>query len=266
MSLFFQSLCSSSSGNCLKLWTPESTLLIDCGLKAQYRCHDLLDRHVPDLGRLGAVLITHSHTDHIGYPALRVLSERGVCIRAHRRVLRQVEDLLELCELHDDRYVKPFDESVFHIGAFAIQPVPLPHSPGVPNFGFVIRHGAGAEQRKIVVATDFNDPGALTPHVRDADFIFIESNHDPDLLRRYPNPNSAYHMSNPRTATLLYEAISASRKPPQAVMLGHLSDERNDRTIARAAVTDVFRRHERAVAFALHTAPLYEPSRIVEIT
>jgi phosphoribosyl 1,2-cyclic phosphodiesterase len=265
MTVFFRSLCSSSSGNCLKLWTEETTILIDCGIKAQYRCHELLDRHVDDPGRLGAVLVTHSHGDHIGYPALRALADRGVCLRAHTQVLRQLEERLALRKLYGERNLKPFEEGMFRIGPFQIQPVPLPHSPGIPTFGFVIWHGEGRGRRKIVVGTDFHDRRAILPHLLDADFMFVEANHDLELLRLYPNPNSAYHMSNPSTAGLLYSAVSMSKKPPQAIMLGHLSEQRNEKTLARAALRDVFRRNRRDVDFALHTAPLYEPSRMVEI-
>lgn len=265
MTVFFRSLCSSSSGNCLKLWTEEVTILIDCGIKAQYRCRDLLDKHVVDPNRLGAVLVTHSHSDHIGYPALRTLADRGVYLRAHRQVFRQLEDRLNLSGLYEKRHLKPFDNAMFRIGQFEIQPIPLPHSPGIPNFGFVIWHGQGPDRRKIVICTDFNDHRAILPHSLDADFIFVEANHDPELLRLHPNPNSAYHMSNPSTAGLLYSVISTSNRPPQAVMLGHLSNQRNDKTLARAAITDVFRRNRRDMDFVLHTAPLYEPSRMIEI-
>jgi phosphoribosyl 1,2-cyclic phosphodiesterase len=265
MTVFFRSLCSSSSGNCLKLWTEETTLLIDCGIKAQYRCHDLLDKHVDGPGKLDAVLVTHSHGDHIGYPALRALADRGVCLRAHTKVLRQLEERHKLRSLYPERCLKPFDDALFGIGEFRIQPIALPHSPGIPNFGFVIWHGAGSDRRKIVVCTDFNDPRAILPHSLDADFIFMEANHDLELLRLYPNPSSAYHLSNPRTGGLLYDAVSTSEKPPQAVMLGHLSDQRNDKALAHAAITEVFRRKGRDMDFALHTAPLYGPSRIVEI-
>lgn len=264
MTVSFRSLCSSSSGNCLKLWTEETTILIDCGIKAQYRCHDLLDEHVDDPSRLAAVLITHSHGDHIGYPALRALGDRAVCLRAHARVFGQLERRHGLSGLCRNQYLKPFGDAVFRIGEFSIQPVPLPHSPGIPNFGFVIWHGSGPDRRKIVICTDFNDPRAILPHAVDADFIFMEANHDLDLLRLHPNPNSAYHMSNPTTAQLLYDAVSAG-KSPQAVMLGHLSDRRNDNTRARAATMDMFRRNSREVDFALHTAPLREPSRVVEV-
>ena len=264
MTVSFRSLCSSSSGNCLKVWTEETTMLIDCGIKAQYRCHDLLDEHVDDPSKLGAVLITHSHGDHIGYPALRALGDRGVCLRAHTRVFGQLERRHGLRALYRDRYLKPFGDSIFRIGEFRIQPVPLPHSPGIPNFGFVIWHGSGPGRQKIVICTDFNEPKAMLPHAQDADFIFMEANHDLEWLRLYPNPNSAYHMSNPSTAQLLYDAISAG-KSPQGVMLGHLSDRRNDTTLARAAIMDVFRRNGRGMDFALHTAPLYEPSAVIEI-
>ena len=265
MSVYFRSLCSSSSGNCLKLWDDETIILIDCGVKAQYRCHELLDAYVADLSRLAAVLITHSHGDHIAYPALRALSERGVCLRAHTHVVRQLEERLDLCNLYEPRRLKPFGDAVFEIGRFQIQPIPLPHSPGIPNFGFVIRHDSGRRRLKIIISTDFNDYRAVLPHALDANFIFVEANHDPELLRLYPNPNSAYHMSNPNTAGLLYEAVSKSKRPPQTVMLGHLSNQRNDKKLARAAIAEVFRRNHRDMDFTLHTAPLYEPSRIVEI-
>ncbi len=86
MTVFFRSLCSSSSGNCLKLWSEETTILIDCGIKTQYRCHELLNKHVDDRNRLGAVLITHSHGDHIGYPALRLGRQGRVPSHAHAGV------------------------------------------------------------------------------------------------------------------------------------------------------------------------------------
>jgi len=57
-----------------------------------------------------------------------------------------------------------------------------------------------------------------------------------------------------------------ARRPPQAIMLGHLSPQRNDKMLARAAITEVFRRNRRDMDFALHTAPLYGPSRIIEIS
>ena len=180
-------------------------------------------------------------------------------------MLRQLQERHNLRSLYPERYLKPFDDALFCIGEFRIQPIPVPHSPGIPNFGFVIWHGTGPDQRKIVICTDFNDPRAIRPHCLDADFIFMEANHDLELLRLYPNPSSAYHMSNPTTAGLLHDAVAASARPPQAVMLGHLSDQRNDKTLARAAITEVFHRNGRDMDFALHTAPLYGPSQIIEI-
>ena len=57
---------------------------------------------------------------------------------------------------------------------------------------------------KAAIAADFNRPEDVAPHLIDADFIFIESNHDLELLKKYYNPNSATtcnprpHNSSPR--------------------------------------------------------------------
>ena len=56
---------------------------------------------------------------------------------------------------------------------------PRPHAPGFPNYGFVITAG----KTKIIICTDFHDAEGVLEHFVDADFIFVEANHDLDLLR-----------------------------------------------------------------------------------
>jgi hypothetical protein len=143
--------------------------------------------------------------------------------------------------------------------------VPVPHAPGVPNFGFVIACSAGGQQRKLVLCTDFYDFTRLAPELVDADFIYVESNHDPELLRLHPNPASRYHLSNPRTGDLLADAIWRSRRTPQAVMLGHLSRERNHPNLALQAINGALDRAGVHHEFLLTTAPLYAPSRAIEV-
>ena len=63
--------------------------------------------------------------------------------------------------------------------------------------------------RTIVICTDFYDPSDALPHLADADFVFVEANHDVQLLREYFNPNSRFHLSNGETARLLVQAIRA---------------------------------------------------------
>ena len=141
----------------------------------------------------------------------------------------------------------------------------LPHAPGIPNVGFVIRAGHGTNGRTIVVATDFHDFPALLPHLPGADFVFVEANHDLELLRRHSNPNSRWHLSNVKTASLLCRATLEGGFAPRAVVLGHLSDERNREVLAVGEVRRAFDAHGLKMPFALEAAPKFEPSRTFKI-
>ena len=158
-----------------------------------------------------------------------------------------------------------FSDGAFRAGDFDITPMEVPHEPGVPNFGFVICHGQGRRRRKIVICTDFYNYSDVLPHFINADFIFVESNHDPNLLRKYPNYASQFHLSNPKTAWLLYHVVRQSEKPPQSVMLGHLSHERNRKKLALGMVEEVFDRQYMDMEFDLLAAPLYKPSKTIRI-
>jgi phosphoribosyl 1,2-cyclic phosphodiesterase len=99
----------------------------------------------------------------------------------------------------------------------------------------------------------------------DADFIFVESNHDLELLEMYYNPNSQFHMPNPDTAELLVNVRKESRKAPQMVMLGHLSSQRNEPKIALQETQHAFRDAGIRMDFDLSAAPLREAGGIIRI-
>jgi phosphoribosyl 1,2-cyclic phosphodiesterase len=257
MTLQFKSLRSSSSGNCLMVWTDRTTLLLDCGIRTQRDCHDLLGKHV---NRLDGVIVSHAHGDHICYSSLRVLDEMGVPIHCHGDIIQQIHDK-HVGDWDSPPRIRPFPETSFQIGDLEIQPVEVPHDPDFPTFGFVIRAG----RTKIVVATDFHQADAMVEHLADADFIFIEANHDLGLLKRYWNYASTFHMNNPKTAQLLCQARKSSRKPPRRVMLGHLSKQRNTPDLAMDAVRERFREEGVDLDFKLEVAPRYEASGIVTL-
>lgn len=265
MGLHFKSLRSSSSGNCLQIWTKHSQIIIDCGFKTQWECEEILEEHAGRLDDVDAVVVSHAHTDHICKSALKVLSSHGVRIMAHTRVLTQICSRHGCNDRDEPPFLHAFSDDAFQAGDFRIIPMEVPHEPGVPNFGFVICHGQGKQQRKIVICTDFYNYAGVLPHFIDADFVFVESNHDPDLLRKHPNYASRFHLSNPETAWLLYHAIRKSEKPPQAVMLGHLSHERNREKLAIGMVEEVFDRERMDIDFDLLAAPLFKESKTIRI-
>lgn len=211
---------------------------------------------------IDAVLLTHIHTDHISYYPLRVLEEMRLAVYLHESSAGALK------EKHYNGYgfkglrLKPYDAGAFEIGDFRIQPFEVVHNPWYPTFGYEIF----AHDKKIVIATDFCKWDTLLDRFVDADFIFVESNHDMELLRQYYNFNSRYHLPNPQTAELLAAVTKESKRPLQAVMLGHLSNQRNTPKLAVRETVQYFMNHGLAMDFALSAAPLKDIGPVVRIS
>ncbi|MCK4413130.1 MAG: MBL fold metallo-hydrolase [Candidatus Eisenbacteria sp.] len=269
--LTFRSFRSGSSGNLLllegRIGRRRTRLLIDCGIRSQRGCRQALEEEV-GLGKpIDALIVTHAHGDHINYSALRVMADLEIPVYLHQRTSMEVTS----------RYLNPyrlparvdpssfllrrFGTAAFSIGMFTIKPVPVPHAPEVTTHAFVIRCGS----HRLLVANDFNDPQAIAPHIHNCDFIYLESNHDLELLRLYFNPASLYHLSNPAAAQLLQYALQSSRRPPGAVMLGHLSEDRNRPALALETVRAALGPNSGGDDLALIAAPRHTPSEIVVI-
>ncbi|MHC4579821.1 MAG: MBL fold metallo-hydrolase [Planctomycetota bacterium] len=261
MPLQFKSLRSSSSGNCLLVWTDRTRVLIDCGLGSMKRTRAVLKKNFGDQLDIDAVVVSHMHSDHIGYYSLRVLDSLGLKVRVHESCVSQLKDKHFNGRAFNSLKLRPFDDGSFKVGDLSFQACEVPHSLWYPTYGFVVKY----KKRKMVIATDFNDWGSLLEHFVDSDFIFVESNHDLDLLARHFNPNSRFHMPNPETARLLRTARKHSRRPPQAVMLGHLSAIRNRPNIALKETETSFERAGLELDFPLLAAPRLEASAEVKV-
>jgi phosphoribosyl 1,2-cyclic phosphodiesterase len=256
MALHFQSIRSSSKGNCLAVFTEKTRILIDVGLSSMKRTRAGLAGVFGDPSDVDAVIVSHTHSDHVSYYPLRVLADTGIPLNIHQRCVQQLE------QKHftgpngvgglGGLKVRTFDDKPFEIGEINIQPFEVSHNPYYPTFGFVIRH----ENSKLVVATDLNSFDGIVDHFLDADAIFIEANHDLELLEQYYNPNSHYHLPNPLTAQLLDRVCTESSAPPKEVMLGHISPQRNTAAIAIKEVGAHFARNKKNMDFHLSVAPL----------
>jgi phosphoribosyl 1,2-cyclic phosphodiesterase len=265
VALYFKTLRSSSSGNCLRLWTEQTNVIIDCGLNSQKLCRALLSQHAGEIDSISAVLISHLHQDHIHYSALRVFEDHGITVRIHERLVNKFQEKFIINNRFGQLNLQPFPGTVFNLGEFTIKPVQIPHSPQHDNYGFVINYQHCARRLKIVIMTDFNNGDGLAGHFADADFIYVEANHNPGLLKKYPNPNSQYHMKNETVADLLCSARKLSTRPPAAVMLGHLSKERNTRELAIAAIQGAFMSNNMKPDFKLYVAPADYASPAIEL-
>jgi len=267
--LHFRSYCSNSAGNCLALWTGQTCVLFDCGIGTLRDCRDLLRRQHGLFDPVAALIVSHAHRDHLSRQALRVMGEEAIPIHCHRKVLPQLRERNGI-EGRSPSPLRAFGDEGIAVGEFRITPVALSHAPDTPCFGFVVRAALGNRRRRLVFATDFRDPSALLPHLRGADFVFLEANHDVELLRRHFNYASQWHLNNGQAANLLTRAFAPSDDGPGGagpgnVVLGHLSEDRNEDSLALREVRRAFARHGVKPGFELETAPKYGPSRVIEI-
>ncbi len=261
MSLHFRSLRSSSSGNCLLVRTERARVLIDCGLGSMKKTRQILTQNLGDRLDIDAVIVSHMHTDHIGYYSLRVMESLGIEVRVHESCLPQLKYKHFNGRGLTSLRLKPFTDGGFKIGDLHFQPFEVPHNPWYQTYGFVVKH----KRSKIAIATDFNCWDGLLEYFVDSDFIFVECNHDMELLAVYYNPNSRFHMPNPDTGDLLCAVRRAGKAPPQAVMLGHLSEMRNRPDIALKEIESSFVSCSIEMDFPLSVAPRLQASEAIEV-
>ena len=91
MSLHFQSIRSSSKGNCLAVFTEKTRILVDIGLSSMKRTRAGLAGVFGDPSDVDAVIVSHTHSDHVSYYPLRVLADTGIPLNIHQRCTEQLE-------------------------------------------------------------------------------------------------------------------------------------------------------------------------------
>lgn len=222
------SLYSGSTGNSFVISAPCGTLLIDAGKNAKRMNHALAEVGIP-ADDIGAILVTHEHTDHIS--ALPVfLKKHPVPVHlpygcAYKLMSHpSVEPLLHMHPpIHKECVCG------MHVTSF-----PTPHdSRASVGYKIEIPDGDGNIIYRIGYATDI---GYVTPEVEEAltscDAVILESNHDYDMLMTGPYPydlkkriaSRRGHLSNPDSAALAARLCAAGTKK---LMLAHLSQENN---------------------------------------
>lgn len=132
----------------------------------------------------------------------------------------------------------------FQIGDIAVTPFTIPHDAADP-VGFVLE----AEGMRVVIATDL---GYLSPnvrmHLKRADLLMIESNHDLEMLRDGPYPwavkqrvlSRVGHLSNDALGEFLAKEYDGSAR---FVVLAHLSESNNLPELARISAERALENH-----------------------
>lgn len=224
----FASLGSGSKGNATLVATDETLLLLDCGFGLRDSVARMARAGVaPE--KLSGIIVTHEHSDHIHGVAMLarkfavpVYTSLGT---ATHKSMREIE----ITQLISGRKI--------NIGDIELDPVDVPHDAAEP-LQFCFSNGV----HKIGVLTDI---GLITPKVEShfgaCDALFLECNHDMDMLACGPYPYDLKqrvggwygHLNNEQSAQFLLN-IDTTRLRELAI--AHISQKNNQPKLAVKAL------------------------------
>ena len=221
-------LASSSSGNAYVVEAEGSAVLVDCGI-----CYRELKGIAVD-----AVLITHSHTDHVsGLKTL--LKHRDIPVYAN---VMTAEAVAHECGIDDSAFVCFENGQEFEVGAFTASAFSVPHDTSDP-VGYLLK----ADGETYFHGTDIGTPlDSIGLKFAEATIATLESNHDPVMLRTSGRPpyliqriaGPRGHLSNDQACELVRKFASPRLKK---LYLAHLSHQCNSEHIAICSMRETLR-------------------------
>lgn len=210
----------------------ETRLLVDAGISCR-RITAALRELGLKLNALDAILITHTHTDHIqGLQTLLKRTEAPVYGTA--RVCRELEWRLAGTEgrLREAPLCVPFE-----LGACRVTAFPISHdAPGACGYRFDGADGSVGIMTDTGRVTD--EAAEILPGV---DAAVLEANHDVETLRSGPYPyylqrrilGAEGHLCNEEAARF---AVTLAERGAAQIILAHLSRDNNTPAMALRAV------------------------------
>jgi phosphoribosyl 1,2-cyclic phosphodiesterase len=249
MPLNLRVLRSGSSGNAALVSTQDgTTVLIDAGIGPRVLAGELAAAGLAVRDLAGA-LFTHCHSDHLRGGTLALLAREGVPLHVNAGTWREAGRRMSSREAAAAGATwQPFEpDQPFEVRGLQVAACRVPHGePGPDNAAgdpvcFTLTDGTDT----LGYATDLGHvPDEVAAHLRDADLLVLESNHDPEMLRQAPRPphvrawigSDVGHLRNDQAATLLARLFAG--REGVGVVLAHLSEQCNTHGLARAAAQE----------------------------
>jgi phosphoribosyl 1,2-cyclic phosphodiesterase len=222
-------LASGSKGNCVFVSTPETAVLVDAGLSGvEIQKRLTLVGQTPE--QLAGIIITHEHSDHVR--GAGILSRRfNIPVYITPQTFAACKNLGKIDHLYFFECGSPF-----RIDQLQVAPFSISHDASDPA-GLTLSF----KENKIGIATDLGIvTGLVREHLKNCQVLYIESNHDPEMLLNGSYPwflkqrvkSRTGHLSNMDTRALLTDILGQELDPDikpalQYVILAHLSGENN---------------------------------------
>ena len=217
-------IASGSKGNACLIYNDKTLILIDMGL-TKVRLSAGLAEIGKTIDDIDFALFTHEHADHIS-------GERF--IDSNKKYSLEGTITLQKANILENYKEYSFNE-------FKITPLKTSHDATNPC-GFLIEENG----EKLVYMTD---TGKILKKslalMENADYYFIESNHDLDMLNNSGRPRvlinriaeSKGHLSNEDSAYFMTGLVGPKTKK---IMLAHLSEECNTEELALETYKRIF--------------------------
>jgi phosphoribosyl 1,2-cyclic phosphodiesterase len=235
------------------LETSQTRLLVDAGLSKRETLRRIAALE-QSLDHLDGIVISHEHSDHInGLAALLGKFKSAIVYLTPGTHSETLRALPENQAKRLDRVEFIEAGRSFTVGDIEVSPFSIPHDAMDP-LGFAFR-AAGV---KMCVVTDLGYmPELVKHHLRDADGVLLESNHDVEMLKVGPYPWHVKQRVMSRTGHLSNDTVSQFLADPEGfdgrprfLVLAHLSENNNNPDVARICAEEALGRRPGEHAFA----------------
>jgi len=262
-------LASGSSGNITLLETERTRLLVDAGLGKRETLARLAAVE-KSVDRLDGILITHEHSDHCsGLPQMLGMWKAPLYVT--EPTLDAMNKTLPDTFGRRLRAVEKIQAGQrFSIGDIDVHAFAIPHDAADP-IGFTFK----ANGAKFALVTDLGYlPELVKVHLRDADCLLLESNHDLDMLKVGPYPWVVKQRVLSRTGHLSNLAVSEYLSDPEGfdararyLIMAHISQENNNPDVVRITAEQALQKRPAECAFngELLLASQREPLKPLEL-
>lgn len=245
-------LASGSKGNSTLIRTDKINILIDMGINYQYLCSELEKINmIPK--EIDAILITHTHSDHIkGLASLVKKTNLKVYILPEM----QPEIINKVPTTNIYYYEEPM-----YLEDLKINFIRISHD--VEGVGFIIEDKTSS----LVYITDtgyINEK--YFPMMEDKNLYILESNHDEEMVMEGPYPyilkqrvlSDHGHLSNNTAAEYLSKIVG---KDTRRIILAHISENNNTEELALETTKNYLKGHN----IDIEVAKQYESLDEIEV-